>query len=39
MSTLVGGTGIIGQDIFCSFGTGKYTEMKKGTEIVAENCL
>lgn len=38
MSTLVGGTGIIGQDIFCSFGNGKYTTFE-GTEIVAENCL
>lgn len=37
MSTLVGGTGIIGQDIFCSFGNGKYTTFE-GTEIVAENC-
>lgn len=38
MSSLVGGTGIIGQDIFCSFGNGKYTTFE-GTEIVAENCL
>lgn len=38
MSTLVGGTGIIGQDIFCSFGNGKYTTFE-GTEIVAENCV
>lgn len=38
MSSLVGGTGIIGQDIFCSFGNGKYKQFE-GTEISIENCL
>lgn len=38
MSSLVGGTGIIGQDMVCGFSNGKYTTFE-GTEIVAENCL
>ena len=38
MSSLVGGIGIIGQDIVCGFGNGKYKTFE-GTEIVAENCV
>jgi len=38
MSSLVGGTGIIGQDIVCGFGNGKYKTFE-GTEISIENCL
>lgn len=38
MSSLVGGIGIIGQDMVCGFGNGKYTQFE-GTEIVAENCV
>ena len=38
MSSLVGGTGIIGQDMVCGFGNGKYKTFE-GTEIVAENCV
>lgn len=38
MSSLVGGTGIIGQDMVCGFAQGKYKTFE-GTEIVAENCL
>lgn len=35
---IVGGIGIIGQDIVCGFGNGKYKTFE-GTEIVAENCV
>ena len=35
---MVGGTGIIGQDMVCGFGNGKYKTFE-GTEIVAENCV
>ena len=35
---MVGGTGIIGQDIVCGFRNGKYKTFE-GTEIVAENCV
>lgn len=35
---MVGGIGIIGQDIVCGFGNGKYKTFE-GTEIVAENCV
>lgn len=38
MSSLVGGIGIIGQDMVCGFGNGKYKTFE-GTEIVAENCV
>ena len=38
MSSLVGGTRIIGQDMVCGFGNGKYKTFE-GTEIVAENCV
>lgn len=38
MSSLVGGTGIIGQDMVCGFSNGKYKTFE-GTEIVAENCV
>lgn len=38
MSVMVGGTGIIGQDMVCGFSNGKYTQFE-GTEIVAENCV
>ena len=38
MSSLVGGIGIIGQDIVCGFGNGKYKTFE-GTEIVVENCV
>ena len=34
----LGGTGIIGQDMVCGFGNGKYKTFE-GTEIVAENCV
>lgn len=35
---MVGGTGIIGQDMVCGFAQGKYTQFE-GAEIVAENCV
>ena len=35
---IVGGIGIIGQDMVCGFGNGKYKTFE-GTEIVAENCV
>ena len=35
---MVGGTGIIGQDMIVGFGNGKYKTFE-GTEIVAENCV
>ena len=35
---MVGGTGIIGQDMVCGFGNGKYKTFE-GTEISIENCL
>ena len=35
---MVGGTGIIGQDIVCGFGNGKYKTFE-GTEISIENCV
>ena len=38
MSSLVGGTRIIGQDMVCGFGNGKYKTFE-GTEISIENCL
>ena len=38
MSSLVGGTGIIGQDMVCGFGNGKYKTFE-GTEISIENCV
>ena len=38
MSVMVGGTGIIGQDMVCGFSNGKYKTFE-GTEIVAENCV
>lgn len=38
MSSLVGGTGIIGQDMVCGFGNGKYKTFE-GTEISIENCM
>lgn len=38
MSVMVGGTGIIGQDIVCGFGNGKYKTFE-GTEISIENCV
>lgn len=38
MSSLVGGIGIIGQDMVCGFGNGKYKTFE-GTEIAAENCV
>ena len=38
MSSLVGGTGIIGQDMVCGFGNGKYKTFE-GTEIAVENCV
>ena len=38
MSSLVGGIGIIGQDMVCGFGNGKYKTFE-GTEISIENCL
>ena len=38
MSSLVGGTRIIGQDMVCGFSNGKYKTFE-GTEISIENCL
>ena len=38
MSVMVGGTGIIGQDMVCGFGNGKYKTFE-GTEISIKNCL
>lgn len=38
MSSLVGGIGIIGQDMICSFSNGKYKTFE-GTEISIENCV
>lgn len=38
MSSLVGGTGVIGQDMVCGFGNGKYKTFE-GTEISIENCV
>lgn len=38
MSSLVGGIGIIGQDMVCGFGNGKYKTFE-GTEISIENCV
>lgn len=35
---MVGGTGIIGQDMVCGFSNGKYKTFE-GTEISIENCL
>lgn len=35
---MVGGTGIIGQDMVCGFGNGKYKTFE-GTEISIENCV
>lgn len=35
---MVGGIGIIGQDMVCGFGNGKYKTFE-GTEISIENCL
>ncbi len=35
---MVGGTGIIGQDIVCGFGNGKYKTFE-GTEISIKNCV
>ena len=35
---MVGGTRIIGQDMVCGFGNGKYKTFE-GTEISIENCL
>lgn len=38
MSSLVGGTEIIGQDMVCGFGNGKYKTFES-TKISIENCL
>lgn len=38
MSSLVGGTGVIGQDMVCGFSNGKYKTFE-GTEISIENCV
>lgn len=38
MSSLVGGTRIIGQDMVCGFSNGKYKTFE-GTEISIKNCL
>ena len=38
MSSLVGGIGIIGQDLVCGFSNGKYKTFE-GTEISIENCV
>ena len=38
MSVMVGGTGIIGQDMVCGFSNGKYKTFE-GAEISIKNCL